>query len=469
MSEIIIDNPTQLKFTHKSLRADNVIFIPTPNNNSDLATMITDTTYYTIENDPGCRYKKVITPKVSVDGVMTNCYKVDNNPVPAKVCQYAINGVEQYEVDNTDRTVSFSSDRVKLGNSTIPDSDIFFKDSDNNPITLTVYNTNNSVELTDNATNPLFSFKVPSCVHKVEIEHNTNATGTDTSNKAKIHIDLDNSNNTYYINEKRDNDNNVYIATNKSGVSLKSVLSKDCYAEDGTLPIFKVELGKGNLYYVENFQESLGNSKTFANIDFNLYKFYQNNKVGENEHVYSFKENGGYTARSFATELPDYKIMMSYEKLDNKYKTGATQLVGVEGRQWTGLVLNPGTLSVDCNEPSTYYTNKASNFPGLYTFCTDILQDIITAGEGDTCTGCFFLEGTNHIFKINVAKSNDAWKSYTLTADDVANDLPVFIGGTKGTGDESYDDTCTSLLNFGALCDAFENAKTSSKNAKSNG
>jgi hypothetical protein len=106
----------------------------------------------------------------------------------------------------------------------------------------------------------------------------------------------------------------------------------------------------------------------------------------------------------------------------------------------------------------------------LYTFCTTILQGIITAlTSGSTCTGCFFLEGTNHIFKINGVTSKGAWESYKLTANDVANDLPVFIGGTEGTGDDSYNDTCTSLLNFGALCNAFENAKTSSENASSNG
>ena len=424
--------------------------------------MITDTTYYTISNDSDCRYKKIITPKVNVDGVRTNFYKVNDSPVPAKVCHYEINGEEHYEVDNNDdNVVEFSSDHVTVfANSTIPDSDIFFKDSSDAPITLTVFNTNKSVELTDNATTTSFSFKVPSCVHKVEIQHNTDATAPAVSNKAKIHIDLDENSN-YYINEKHNNDDSISIATNKSGVSLKSVLSYNCYAEDGTIPIFRIELGKGKLYYVENFQESGSNNKT--NIDFNLYKFYQNNTVNGKEHVYSFKDGDNYTAWFFNTELPNYEIMMSLDRLDNKYKTGAEQLDGVEGRQWTGLVLNPENLSVDCKEPSVYYTTGVSNFPGLYTFCTTILKGIITAGEGDTCTGCFFLEGTNHVFKIDKLTSGEAWLPHKLTESDIESDLQVFTGKIERDEDlNMWDDTCTSLLDFGALCDAFENATTAS-------
>jgi len=76
--------------------------------------------------------KKIITPKVNVEG--TNCYKVNDSPVPAKVCQYAIDGVEQYEVDNNDdNVVVFYKDGVKFTGSTIPDSEIFFKDSSNVP------------------------------------------------------------------------------------------------------------------------------------------------------------------------------------------------------------------------------------------------------------------------------------------------------------------------------------------------
>ena len=142
-----------------------------------------------------------------------------------------------------------------LQNYSIPDEEIFFKDSENAPIALTVFDDTNSVTLTNHATKDSFEFKVPSCVHKVEIEHNTSHEASAGSNKAKIHIDLDDSSKDYYINEKHGNDN-VVIVTNKYGMQLKNVLSliveipfgivkliNLLHSSKALLPIFETVLG----------------------------------------------------------------------------------------------------------------------------------------------------------------------------------------------------------------------------------
>ena len=201
MSQITINNPTQLSFTHDKFRAENVTIIPTPNNSSDLATMINDTFYYDISNDSECRYKKVITPRKEVAGVNTNCIKgEDNNPVSAKVCHYIVNDAaenERYEVDEGYKTVSFSSDVAMFNNNTINDTEIFLKDEFNGHLGFEIFNKNDSVTLNNNTTQTNFSFNVPTCVHKVDIEHNTNAGSQDALDKAKIHIELGESDMNY--------------------------------------------------------------------------------------------------------------------------------------------------------------------------------------------------------------------------------------------------------------------------------
>ena len=222
---IEINNPTQLSFKHGKFRAENVTIIPTPNNNSDLATMINDTFYYDIRNDSECRYKKVITPKTNVE--RTNYYRENGEPVGAKVCHYGLNpGEKHYEVDNSVKTVKFDVDGVMIRGQNIPDSEIFFKGSDDASLDLTVFDNTNSVTLKDNSTRTNFSFNVPTCVHKVEIKHNMDAALQGVDNKAKIHIDLDDGKNTYYIAEKRNVDTNeVTVSTNVYGKKLKKVKS----------------------------------------------------------------------------------------------------------------------------------------------------------------------------------------------------------------------------------------------------
>ena len=431
MTQITINNPTQLSFKHDKFRAENVTIIPTPNNSSDLATMITDTTYYEISIDSDCRYKKVITPKTNVE--RTNYYRENGGPVGAKVCHYGPNqGEKHYEVDNGIRTVKFDVDGVMINSQNIPDSEIFFKGSDDASLDLTVFDNTNSVTLKDNSTRTNFSFNVPTCVHKVEIKHNMDAALQDVDNKAKIHIDLDDDKNTYYIAEKRDTINDqtsVTVFTNIYGKELRNVMSTAGKQDE----FLKVDLGNGFVYFCN---QSGGD----------IYRAYWDNTVGETEHIYSFtKDDGsGYTIKSFKESLGDnYKFLMKLSELEKipniSYKDEPT----LEETQDTSLDLMTGSITVG----SGYYAeDKISNYPGLYTLYNDF--------EKYKNAGYFFLEGTNHIFKINISSDNERMKTpHTLNKEDIKNGLEVFTGGTFTTKDGAMiDDTYTSQLNFETLC-----------------
>lgn len=435
---ITINNPTQLSFKHDKLRAENVTIIPTPNNNSNLATMITDTTYYDIGIDSECRYKKVITPKPNVEG--TNYYKKDGKPVGAKVCHYGPSlGEKHYEVDNGVKKVNFDVEGVMINRQNIPDSEIFFKGSNNDPLDLTVFNDDTSVTLENNSTRTNFSFNVPTCVHKVEIEHNTDASSQDALDKAKIHIDLKNDNETYYIAEKRSNttdgQTSVTVFTSIYGKELQNVMST---AKNSQL--LKVDLGNGYIYFCN-----------FSGGD--IYRAYWDNTVGETEHIYSFTDDtGGYTIQSFEQSLGDndYKFLMTLSEFKESHpEIESTRQSTLEETQKTGLYFPGGGRGIEVN--SGYYnTENKSNYPGLYTACNVLLDP----NKGSN-VGYFFLKGTNHIFKITSLDSGDneaATKPHTLNLTDITNGLEVFTGGTFDKEGLTIDDTYTSQLNFGTLC-----------------
>lgn len=436
---IEINNPTQLSFTHDKLRADNVTIIPTPNNSSNLATMINDTTYYDISNDSECRYKKVITPKTNVE--RTNYYRENGGPVGAKVCHYGPNqGEKHYEVDNGIRTVKFDVDGVMINSQNIPDSEIFFKGSDDASLDLTVFDNTNSVTLEDNSTRTNFSFNVPNCVHKVEIEHNMDASSQGVDNKAKIHIELDEGGNTYYIAEKRDTINgktSVTVFTNIYGKELQSVAST---ATIGDEELLKIDLGNGYIY--------------FCNVrGGDIYRAYWDNTVGGTEHIYSFTtEDGTYTIQSFDRSLgDDYRFLMKLSELNGITGTPEGEL---EKTQNTSLKF---VQSVGVTKGDAYNTGDKSNYPGLYTFCNNFFTDQANN------IGYFFLKGTNHIFKIEIDKPEDATKKHPLTEADIENGLEVFTGGTFTTEEGlTIDDTYTSQLNFKTLCDELGKGITSS-------
>ena len=433
---IEINNPTQLSFKHDKFRAENVTIIPTPNNNSDLATMINDTFYYDISNDSECRYKKVITPKTNVE--RTNYYRENGELVGAKVCHYGPNrGEKHYEVDKGIRTVNFDVDGVMINSQNIPDSEIFFKGSDDASLDLTVFDNTNSVTLKDNSTRTNFSFNVPTCVHKVEIKHNMDASSQGVDNKAKIHIDLDDGKNTYYIAEKRDTINDqtsVTVFTNIYGKELQNVMST---AKNNQL--LKVDLGNGYIYFC-NFSGS------------DIYRAYWDNTVGETEHIYSFttEKGDGYTIKSFKGSLEgNYGFLMKLSELKEIIpEISYEDKPDLEKTQKTGLYFPGSGQEIRVNEG--YYTGDKSNYPGLYTAC-NVLLDPNKGGN----VGYFFLKGTNHIFKIKSLNSGDeaAPKPHTLNGTDIKNGLEVFTGGTFTKDGVVIDDTYTSQLNFGTLCD----------------
>lgn len=441
---IEINNPTQLSFKHDNFRAENVTIIPTPNNSSNLATMINDTTYYDISNDSECRYKKVITPKTNVE--RTNYYRENGGPVGAKVCHYGPNQEKKhYEVDNGVKTVKFDVDGVMIRGQNISDSEIFFKGSDDAPLDLTVFDNTNSVTLEDNSTRTNFSFNVPNCVHKVEIKHNMDAALQDTSNKAKIHIDLDDGKNTYYISEKRDTTDgqtSVTIFTNIYGKELQNVMS----TAKNNQPL-KVDLGNGYIYFCN-----------FGGGD--IYRAYWDNTVGETEHIYSFTTEGGdgYTIKSFKESLEgNYGFLMKLSELEAKITNISYQdEPDLEKTQKTGLYFPGGGQEIRVNKE--YYTENKSNYPGLYTACNVLLDP-----NKSSNVGYFFLKGTNHIFKITSLDSGDdeaATKPHTLNETDIKNGLEVFIGGTFNKEGLTIDDTYTSQLNFGTLCDGLSKSIT---------
>lgn len=452
---MIINNPTEFRFSHDRLRANNVVIIPTPTNDSNLDSIMESNNdfnkYYNFGNYTDVRYYKTVTPKKDISGMNVNCYKENDTPQSATV--YKANNTYHVEATGyTGQTVSFNHQDVIFNSDNIPDEEIFFKDSENAPIALTVFDDTNSVTLTNHATKDSFEFKVPSCVHKVEIEHNTSHEAPAGSNKAKIHIDLDDSSNDYYINEKHGN-GNVVIVTNKYGMQLKNVLAE---VEDASnTKAFLIELGTGNLYYVEQISSGTRN----------LRRIYWDTTVGETNHIYSFKDDLGdegevFRIFSFTEKLEGYELLMGFEGLSNELKSTATRMEYLEKGQETPLTYTVGQ-GIYCN-PDSYYTNGVSNFPGLDTFCQTILMPIMSAGlsnSDDSCVGCFFLEGTNYVFKINLSNAIEAWAPHTLSAEDIEGGLQVFTGGIKNELGELYDDTCTDQLNFGALCTAFIEAK----------
>lgn len=440
---ITINNPTQLSFKHDKLRAENVTIIPTPNSSSDLATMINDTTYYDIRIDSECRYKKVITPRTNVE--RTNYYTENGSPVSAKVCHYGPNfDNKHYEVDNGFKAVNFDVDGVMIRGQNISDKEIFFKDSNDASLYLTVFDNDTSVTLEDNSTRTKFSFNVPSCVHKVEIEHNTSADLQGVDNKTKIHIDLDYDNKTYYIAEKRDtidSQTSVKVLTNIYGKELINVAT---FAGENR-KFLKVDLGNGYIY----FCNSSGG---------NIYRAYWDNTVGETEHIYSFttEEGDGYTIKSFEESLGDnYEFLMKLSDLQKKYEQSitATPQDNLKETQNTLLLYQNNPQSVEASDLGYYMRNK-SNYPGLYTFCKEFFSN-----EG---IGYFFFKGTNHIFKINVGADYKLNETYTLTEADITNGLEVFTGKTFTEKGLTIDDTYTSQLNFKTLCDELAKGITSS-------
>lgn len=442
---ITINNPTQLSFKHDNFRAENVTIIPTPNNSSNLATMINDTTYYEISNDSECRYKKVITPKTNVE--RTNYYMKNGRPVGAKVCHYTKNNEDHYVVNETENLVNFNNGNVMFQNSTISDDEIFFKDSENNQIKLDVVNSTSGIELENRPTMTSFSFNVPSFVSKVEIEHKMDASLQNAPDKAKIHIDLKNDNETYYIAEKRSNttdgQTSVTVFTNIYGKKLQNVRSTA--GKDNEF--LKIDLGNGYIYFC-----NLGGG--------NIYRAYWDNTVGEIEHIYSFTTEDGYTIKSFEESLGDnYEFLMKLSELEAKITNISYQdKPDLEATQDTSLDFNS---SIGITVGSGYYAEDGiSNYPGLYTFCNVLLDP----NKGSN-VGYFFLKGTNHIFKITSLNSGDdnaETKPHTLNETDIKNGLEVFTGGTFINEDLTIDDTYTSQLNFKTLCDELGKGITSS-------
>lgn len=440
MTQITINNPTQLSFKHDKFRAENVTIIPTPNNSSDLATMINDTTYYDIGIDSDCRYKKVITPKTNVE--RTNYHRENGGPVGAKVCHYGPDSENKhYKVDNGIRTVNFDVNGVMINRPNILDSEIFFKGSDDAPLYLTVFKDDTSVTLENNSTKTNFSFNVPSCVHKVEIEHNTSADSQDAPDKAKIHIDLDDGKNTYYIAERRNVDTNeVTVSTNIYGKELRNVATTAGKQNE----FLKVDLGNGYIY----FCSVMGG---------NIYRAYWDSKVGDTEHIYSFTDgNGEYTIQSFDKSLEGkYEFLMKFSEFEEKYSNiKGTRQSTLEETQNTLLLYQNNPQSVEASDLRHYIENKR-NYTGLYTFCKEFFSN--------ESIGYFFLAGTNHIFKINVGADYKMNKTYTLNETDIKSNLEVFTGGTFTTKDgATIDDTYTSQLNFKTLCNELARGLTSS-------
>ena len=149
----------------------------------------------------------------------------------------------------------------------------------------------------------------------------------------------------------------------------------------------------------------------------------------------------------------EYTFLMNFSEFkSNHSEIESEQQSDLETTQNTGLYYN-GIGGVEIG--SNYYKDYISNYPGLYTFYTEFAQNVNV--------GYFFLEGTNHIFKIKNVNENDRTDNpHILNETDIKNGLEVFTGGTFTKDGAVIDDTYTSQLNFRTLCDELAKDITSS-------
>jgi hypothetical protein len=498
-----INNPTEFRFNHDRLRANNVVIIPTPTNNSNLNSIMESNNdfnqYYNFGNYTDVRYYKTVTPKTSISGMNVNCYKENDTPQSATV--YKANNTYHVETTGyTGQTVSFNHQDVIFNSENIPDEEIFFKDSENAPIALTVFDDTNSVTLTNHATKDSFEFKVPSCVHKVEIEHNTSHEAPAGSNKAKIHIDLDDSSKDYYINEKNNNTDNTFSIVSSKPIPCRSLFKLHTVSE-GYQTLYSdtgdaIDALIAVLLKTSDLASLNGESKTFTLPLYNLYWHYEKTINGTLYYLYTClretlveqelmgvvstvatytpvvcyrtTKDEGYTAFKLITETDtDYHVI----DFENPEVTGITEGVAL----YTGISFTvSATVDEQTNVNTTFLVESYNSWrTGLYVI-TDIMTKFITGflwAFWNGITGASGLKIPVITSEGNYIVESNSYFTVTGTGADIHSSLSdnisslpagsydsfssITVSVPEGSGNnKNYADYPNANLDFGALCDS---------------
>lgn len=444
---LTFDNPTELKLSHDSKRANNVIFIPTPTSRSNLTKIMSNEDVYYTKGTDTCNYRKVVTPKSSISGRNIDC-----NNESVRVYHITQSGGTEvnngYYIDDGDaRELNFSVDGFDYGANVINEDEISFNDGTNNIRLENFSNVSHTIE--DGATHNTFSFSVPSNVSKVEINHNTDK--TNDQNKAKIIFDLDNSDSSkqlLYVNEKIGN-GNLDIVTNieVADIPKKNVVSTKVLegsADEAMRTAYFIEFGADNIFFASPI---LGGD---------IYRFLDDKDMGDgiNNHVYTFLGTGNVvkyynfsqtlelTRKNDSVKETVYSSLMTFEELTNSLEnyqetvtfdeiTKVSKVPIIFENVKGNMVFSPAEGFAD--------SNSQAKVPGLLSYCSTVLAPNMNSLRSDQSLGKQFIKNTNYI--INGINENT---------------ISIFVGDESYSDDNgaSYNDSLigTGNLNFSKLC-----------------
>ena len=441
---LTFDNPTELKLSHTSKRANNVIFIPTPTSDSNLTKIMSNEDVYYTKGADTCNYRKVVTPKSSISGRNIDC-----NNESVKVYHITQSGGTEvnngYYIDDGDaRELNFNVEGFDYGANVINEDEISFNDGTDNIKLENFSNVSHTIE--DGATHNNFSFSVPSNVSKVEINHNTDK--TNDQNKAKIIFDLNNSDSSkqlLYVNEKIGTDS-LDIVTNV-GVTdtLKNVVSTKVLGGTGDEAMrtaYFIEFGVDNIFFAS------------PKIGGDIYKFFNDKDLGDgtNSHVYTFLgtgTNNRYVVKyyNFNQTFTEYNSLMTLEELESSLEnyqetvpyeditTNVSKVPITFENVNSNMVFKPAEGFADSN-------NKAK-FPGLLSYCNTVLAPKFNSLRSDPSLGKQFIRNTNYI--INGTTTGNP------------NVISIFVGTetySYSYSGATYNDSLigTGNLDFSKLC-----------------
>lgn len=460
---LTFDNPTELKLSHDSKRANNVIFIPTPTSDSNLTKIMSNEDVYYTKGADTCNYRKVVTPKSSISGRNIDC-----NNESVKVYHITQSGGTEvnngYYIDDGDaRELNFSVDGFDYGANVINEDEISFNDGTNNIRLENFSNVSHTIE--DGATHNTFSFSVPSNVSKVEINHNTDK--TNDQNKAKIIFDLDNSDSSkqlLYVNEKIGTDSldivtNVDVSSKtKNIVSYKVLQSSEVMNTQKA--VYFIEFGDNNIFFASQKLPSY------------IYRLLVDEDLGDetNKHVYTFlglDDDNNFVLKYYnfsqtlkitdsnGKEVNLYNKLMTIEELNTSLTDYGDYTEGItpsEIKVSDDVVIVPITFKYDASVGKIVFypygtfadSNNKAKTPGLLSYCNEVLSACLlkTSLDDAVSSGKQFIKNTNYI--VNGTTTGNP------------NVISIFVGTeTYSYSGATYNDSLigTGKLNFSKLCE----------------
>lgn len=457
---LTFDNPTELRLSHPSKRANNVIFIPTPTSGSNLTRIMSSEDVYYTKGADTCNYRKVVTPKSSISGRNIDC---NNESVKVyHVTQRGGTEADDYCIDTGDaRELNFSVEGFNYGSNVINEDEISFNDGTDNIKLENFSNVSHTIE--DGATHNNFSFSVPSNVSKVEINHNTDK--INDQNKAKIIFDLDNSDSSkqlLYVNEKIGTDSldivtNVEVADipKKNVVSTKTLEAIPGWELEALRTVYFIEFGEGNIFFASPILGSY------------IYRLLKDKDMGDdsNSHVYTFlgtDDDGKYvleyynfsqtlklTRTNDNVEETVYSPLMTFDELTNSLKNYNETVTSNKIQNVSSTLVNVPIFfeNVKGNmvfSPTTGFadSNDKATIPGLLSYCNTVLAPNMSSLISNQSLGKQFIKNTNYI--INGTTTGNS------------NVISIFVGDESYSDDNgaTYNDSLinTGKLNFSKLC-----------------